>query len=120
VDEARGLHAAVTRASGNGITPPDLGSVEDALVAFDRVAAGVPWKGAGLPADVLAGARSVLEYYEHAAVGLTDHVPAARSAESWFVHHTEAGRTMRAARRHMREHGAPQPLWFSLLPATQP
>ncbi len=94
-------------------------AVEEALAGFQRVADGTPWKEAGLPRDVLHAARAVLGYYQQAALGLVDHVPAARSAETWYATQTAAGRTMRAAQRQLRSQGAPQPMWFYLLPATQ-
>lgn len=119
VDEARALRPAFSRAGGAGVKLADPRLVEPALMAFSRLAEGAPWKQAGLPKDILGAARAILGYYEQAAIGLADHVPAARQAESWYVHHTAAGATMRAARDQLREQGAPQPLWFYLLPATQ-
>lgn len=119
VDEARGLRAAFARAAASGASAADPATAEEALWGFDRVAKGVPWQEAGLPRDVLAGSRAVLGYYQQAALGLLDHVPAARSAETWFVHHTEAGRTMRAAREQLQAQEAPLAIWFYLLPATQ-
>lgn len=119
VDEALALRAAAARASGRGIAVADPDSVADALAGFDRVANGAPWKEAGLPRDILGAARSVLGYYQQAAQGLSDHVPGARQAETWYVQHTAAGATMRAARDQLRQQGAPQPLWYYLLPATQ-
>lgn len=119
VDEARGLRPAFLRASGSGVVTADADAVEDALVGFARLAEGTPWREAGLPADVLAAARAVKGYYEQAALGLSEGVPEARSAETWFVRHTEAGRTMLAAQSQLRSQGAPKPLSFYLLPATQ-
>lgn len=119
VDEALALRAAAARASGRGIAVADPDSVADALAGFDRVANGAPWKEAGLPRDILGAARSVLGYYQQAAQGLSDHVPGARQAETWYVQHTAAGATMRAARDQLRRQGAPRPLWYYLLPATQ-
>lgn len=119
VDEARALRPSFARAARSGVKVSDPLEVEHALLAFDRLASGTPWKEAGLPRDLLGAARAILGYYQQAAVGLVDHVPAARQAESWYVHHTAAGATMRAARQQLREQGAPQPLWFYLLPATQ-
>lgn len=119
VDEARGLRAAFTRAGGAGVATADPALVEEALLGFDRVANGTPWKEAGLPRDILGAAHAVLGYYQQAALALVDHVPAARSAETWFVHHTSAGDTLRAAQRSLRSQGAPSALSFYLLPATQ-
>ncbi|MDA8046399.1 MAG: hypothetical protein M0Z30_14355 [Actinomycetota bacterium] len=119
VDEARALRPAFERGCTGGISVADPDAVEAALDAFDRLARGTPWKEAGLPRDLLGAARAVLGYYQQAALGLSDHVPAARQAESWYAQHTAAGATMRAARDQLKEQGAPTPLWFYLLPATQ-
>jgi len=119
VDEALALRPAVARASGRGIVVADPDSVADVLAGFDRVAGGVHWKEAGLPRDILGAARAVLGYYQQAAQGLSDHVPGARQAETWYVQDTAAGATMRSARDQLRQQGAPRPLWYYLLPATQ-
>lgn len=119
VDEAVALRPAVARASGRGIVVADPHSVADVLAGFDRVSNGVPWKEAGLPRDILGAARAVLGYYQQAAQGLSDHVPGARQAETWYVQHTAAGATMRSARDQLRQQGAPRPLWYYLLLATQ-
>lgn len=125
VDEARGLRAAYQRA----VTANDGRTVVGRVVAAEavptlvaalvRIAEGTPWEAAGLPAGPIECVLDVRAYYEEAALGLSDHVPAARSAETWFFHHTETGRTVLAARRRMQEAGAPQPLWFYLAPRTQ-
>ncbi len=119
LDEARALRSAFERGSSGGFSVAEPDAVEAALSAFDRVAHGTPWKEAGLPRDLPGAARAVLGYYQQAALGLSDCVPAARQAESWYVQHTAAEATMRAARDQLKDQGAPTPLWFYLLPATQ-
>ena len=121
VDEARGLGRAVGRAlaTATGVSAAALDEVEDFLLAFGRLANGTPWREAGLPADILRAARTILSYYELAAIGLSEHVPAARTAETWYAQHTEAGRVMRAARDALRAQAAPPDFALYLLPATQ-
>lgn len=119
VDEALALRAAVGRATGHGLRAPDAEDVAAALAAFDRIANGVAVAEAGLDGDVRAAARTVLTYYEMAALGLSDHVPGARQAETWYAQHTEAGATMRRARDELRRQGAERPVWYYLLPSTQ-
>jgi hypothetical protein len=46
-------------------------------------------------------------------------VPAARSAETWFVRHTIAGAAITAARDAMRKRGDPEAVWNMLVSAAQ-
>ena len=39
------------------------------------------------------------------------------AAEHWFYEQTEAGKVLQAARRSMREQGAPKLLWLYMAPA---
>lgn len=120
VDEMRGLRLAFDRAADDGVrTALDPDTVEAALVAFERVVAGTPWAEAEIPENPLTAALTIRAYYEQAAAGLSDHVPAARSAESWFAQQTASGALIHEAMRVMREQEAPQPFWFYLLPASQ-
>jgi hypothetical protein len=120
VDEMRGLRPAFDRAADGGVrTALDPDAVEAALLAFERVVAGTPWAEAEIPDNPLTAALAIRGYYEQAAAGLSEHVPAARSAESWFAQSTAAGALMHDAMRVMREQEAPQPFWFYLLPASQ-
>jgi D-proline reductase (dithiol) PrdB len=120
IDEARALRAAFERGGANGLTSvEDPGDVEIALGAFGRVAAGEPWQSAGLEPNPLRAAGLVSAYYQQAALGLADHVPAARQAETWYATSTRAAATIREAQAAMRNQGAPEPLWFYLLPVTQ-
>ena len=120
VDEMRGLRRAFDRAADSGIrTALDPEDVEAALFAFERVVAGTPWVEAEIPDNPLTAALGIRSYYEQAAAGLSDHVPAARAAESWFAQTTASGALMREAMRVMRDQKAPQPFWFYLLPVSQ-
>ena len=116
----RGLRPAFNRATETGIrTALDPGTVEAALFAFERVVAGMPWAEAEIPDNPLTAALAIRSYYEQAAAGLSDHVPAARAAESWFAQTTASGALMHNAMRVMRAQETPQPFWFYLLPAGQ-
>lgn len=125
VDEAKALRGAYDRAvaANHGrtvvgrVVGPD--GVPDAVAGLIRIAEGTPPREAGLPADPAQTVMDVRAYYEEAAVALSGHVPAARSAETWFYHHTEAGKTVMAARQALKAAGAPFPVWFYMAPATQ-
>jgi len=120
VDEMRGLRRAFDRAEAGGLrTAVDPTVVEAALRAFTAVADGTPWAEAGIPDNPVTAALAIRGYYEQAAAGLSEHVPAARSAESWFARETAAGTLMHRAQQVMKDSGAPFPLWFYLLPASQ-
>lgn len=126
VEEARGLRPAYERAlaAHGGRTllgrVIDVDQVPAAVGALVRIAAGTPWKEAGLPGDPIQTVLDVRAYFEEAALSLAGHVPAARSAESWFYRRTETGRVVMGAREQMRRAGAPRPLWYYMAPATQP
>jgi hypothetical protein len=119
VDEMRGLRNAFDRAAGGirAAVEPDL--VEAALFAFSRVAEGTPWDEAEIPDNPVTAGLAIRGYYEQAAAGLSEHVPAARSAETWFAQETAAGKMLHRAQRAMKDAGAPQPFWFYVLPVSQ-
>jgi hypothetical protein len=126
VDEAMALRAAYERrraATGRTFVgrAVDADHVPDAVAAFIRVADGAPWeqvwREAGFSAPPPQVQSDVRAYYEEAAMELADHVPQARSAESWFYRHTAAGRVMRRAQHALRAAG--YPYWFFFLPSTQ-
>lgn len=120
VDEARALRPAFERGARGGLSSiedPDV--VDAALAAFERVADGAPWAEAGIVPNPMRAAGLIAAYYQQAAVGLADHVALARQAESWYAQHTAAAATIRRAQAAMRDQGAPEPVWFYLLPVTQ-
>jgi D-proline reductase (dithiol) PrdB len=120
VDEARALRPAFDRGAHGGLTSvEDPAAVEAAIEAFERIAAGEAWSSAGLEPNPLRAAGLVAAYYQQAAVGLADHVPDARQAETWYATRTETAATIRRAQQVMQDQGAPEPIWFYLLPATQ-
>ena len=124
VDEARALRAAYDRThAATGRT--SVGRLVDAdgipalVEAFVRIADGTDWADAALPGDPISAAHDLRSYYEEAALALVDVVPGPGQAEAWFYDVTAAGRTVLAARRAMRDAGAPFPLWFYLCRGTR-
>jgi hypothetical protein len=122
LDEVRGLRPAYdraieqygNRAATGRVVPAD--DIESALAAFLRVADGSPWKEAGIPGIPARVAQDIRGFYELAALGLSDHVPAAWSGTRWFFDHTEGGKVMLAARSAMQEADVAQPIWFYMAP----
>ncbi len=86
---------------------------------FARIADGEDWKEVGLPGDPTKVAADVRNFYEEAALSLSDGVPGARQAESWFVDHTAAGDVVQRARLEMKDQGAGFYFWYYLLPLSQ-
>lgn len=124
VDEARALRSAydraVTEAGGRTAVGRSVGADEipDAVVSFVRIESGTPLREAGLPANPIEVVMDIRAFYEEAALALADHIPEARSAETWFYRTTAAGRAILAAREQLKQSGAPFPVWFYMAPAT--
>jgi len=123
VDEARGLRAAYDRSvASRGRTSVgrvlDADGVVDALEVLDRWAGGEAWTEVPLPGkNTIAVAHDIRSYYEEAALELVDGPPpGGRQVEAWFYEETEAGRTLMAARKALREQEAPFPFWFYMAP----
>ena len=103
VAEAKGLRRAYDRAVlANGgrtqvgrVLSPD--QVPEALERFARMSEGEPWAEVGFTTDaeMANSGMDIRAYYEEAAIGLSDHVPATRASESWMFQQTEAGRVLR-------------------------
>lgn len=122
VDEALGLRKAYDRnleTTGRTIVgrAVDADGVPKAIEAFLSIVDGTPWKQIGLQGHPLQWSRDITSYYEEAAAALSDHVPAARAAESWLYHKTETGKLLREARAALKAAG--EPYWFYLVPFTQ-
>jgi hypothetical protein len=122
VDEAMGLRAAYDRnlaAAGRTLVGRAVSADEipRALEAFLAVIDGESWRDLGLKGHPLQWSRDITSYYEEAAAALADHVPAARAAETWMYHATEAGKVLLEARKKLKEAG--EPYWFYLVPFTQ-
>lgn len=123
VDEARGLRPAFDRAvaahgdragTGRAVSPD---AIPEAVAAFVRIAAGTPWREAGIPGVPARVSQDIRGYYETAALALVEHTPAAWETTRWFLYNTEAGKAIVAAREAMKAAGEKQALWFYLTPA---
>jgi hypothetical protein len=122
VDEAKGLRAAYDRAvAKKGVTSVgrviDADTVASALDVLHQWAEGASWTDVALPGKNTVGvAHDIRTYYEEAAVELTTAPPAGRAIEAWYFDETEAGKTVLAARKAMKDQGAPFPFWFYMAP----
>lgn len=122
LDEIRGLRPAYdrtvakygNRAGASRVVAVD--HLENAMESLLRVVNGTPWKQAGIPGIPSRVAQDIRGYYELAALGLTDHVPAAWSGANWFFDNTEAGKVLLAARKIMQNTGEKRPIWFYMAP----
>jgi hypothetical protein len=96
VDEALALRPAWRRAYertgktqvGRAFPPEQIGEAVQCLLTLS-----------GEVEQLAAAAMDIRTYYEEAALGLLDHVPAAHSAESWLFGETETGRLLVALAR---------------------
>lgn len=124
VDEARALRDAWDRSlAARGRTSVgraiDADGVPDAVAALVRIAEGGNWKEAGIPGSPIEVAHDIRSYYQELAVELATAPPGPWAVERWFYDTTEAGKTLLAARRAMRDQGAPRPLWFYMAPGAE-
>ena len=124
VDEARALRDAYDRAvEATGRTSVgrviDADGIPDALAAFARIVDGTEWMEAGLPGFGIDTVHDIRAYYEELCPELAGGVPDAWASEHWFYDETEAGKLIQAARRAMRDQGAPQMLWFYMAPVVR-
>ena len=125
VAEARGLRAAYERTiarhdgrlGAHRVIGPD--DVPDAIESFIRVAAGTPWKEAGIPGIPARVTMDIRDYYEAAALALADHTPGAFEATRWFLRETETAKVILAAREKMKADGVKQPIWQFLITEQQ-
>lgn len=122
IDEIRGLRPAYDRAierygnragTGRVVAANDIEAAVEALI---RVVEGSPWKEAGIPGIPSRVAQDIRGYYECAALGLSDHVPAAWSGANWFFDNTETGKVVLQARAAMEQAGEKQLIWFYMAP----
>ncbi len=122
IDEIRGLRPAYDRAiasyGNRAATGRVIGAdeIESAIESLIRVVDGTPWKQAGIPGIPSRVAQDIRGYYEIAALGLSDHIPAAWSGTNWFLDETEGGRIVLAARAAIRDAGEKRPIWFYMTP----
>ncbi len=123
VDEATALLPAYERSRAKRGTSvgrtTDGQGIPHAVGALVRIATGTPWTEAGLPGDPISVAHDVRTFYEEAAIELASAPAHAGGAEAWFYEQTECGRTLLAARRAMKDAGAPFAFWLYMARATR-
>jgi len=91
----------------------------EAVLAFIRVCDGVPVADALLPGRPTEVALDVRSFFEEVAVEISDHVPSARAAESWFYQSTATGRLLLRVREVLKAAGVERDTWFFIAPQTQ-
>ncbi|MGH9102491.1 MAG: hypothetical protein ACRDYD_05840, partial [Acidimicrobiales bacterium] len=79
--------------------------VAGAVACLVGMADGRPAGDPALPGTLADVAMDVRAYFEEAALELSGHVPAARSADSWFFGSTVTGRLLRSLRASLAERG---------------
>jgi hypothetical protein len=125
VDEAQALRAAYDRALvKNGRTSVgrviDADRIPEAIEKFVQIAEGQRWEQTGFSAPPMQVVHDIRAYYEELAVELVADDPIAPwGAERWFYDKTEAGKVLLAARRELKNAGAPRPLWFYMAPGSR-
>lgn len=125
IAEARALRPAYERGLARTGAPQvgrvvDADGIPEAIRPFADVVAGAPWnsveyRGGRIP-EVLLDIRA---YYETAALGLSDHVPAARASESWYHRNTRMGELLRRYFEIVKQADPPFPGLFYLIPLSQ-
>jgi hypothetical protein len=125
IAEARALRPAYERGLAR-TGAPQVGRVVDAdglpgaIRPFVAVVEGPPWNAVeyagGRIGDLLLDIRA---YYETAALGLSDHVPAARASESWYHRQTRMGELLRRYYEAVKQADPPFPGLFYLIPMSQ-
>jgi len=125
IGEARGLRAAHDRGVARIGTSQvgrvvDADGIPDAIRAFVEVVEGAAWNEVkyvgGDPTTLLMDIRA---YYEEAALGLSEHVPAARATESWYYRKTSTGELIRRYLAAVKDVDPPFPGTFYVVPASQ-
>lgn len=124
VDEALGLRAAYIRtvekygrtSVGRTGTADDVAGM---IEIFMELADGTPLDEIDVPGgDHIAVAMDLRSYYEEAALSLSDHVPAARQAESWLYRGTKLGELLHQAQAALKDSGADRRDWYYVMPST--
>lgn len=125
IAEARALRPAYERGLARTGAPQvgrivDADGVPEAIRPFVAVVEGAPWNAVAYPGgrigELLLDIRA---YYETAALGLSDHVPAARASESWYHRKTRMGDLLRRYYEAVKQADPPFPGLFYLIPMSQ-
>ena len=125
IGEARALRAAYDRGVARiGTTQVgrvvDADGIPEAIRPFAEVADGKPWNEVSYPGgDPTTLLMDIRAYYEEAALGLSDEVPAARATESWYYRKTSAGALVRRYFEAVKDADPTFPGTFYVLPASQ-
>ncbi len=123
-DEALGLRAAYNRtvekygrtSVGRTGTADDIPAM---IEVFLQIAEGRPLDEIDIPGgDHLAVAMDLRSYYEEAALSLSDHVPAARQAESWIYRGTKLGALLHEAQARLKAADSARKDWYYIMPST--
>ena len=123
VDEAKALRPAYDRALAeygrtNAGRLAEADGVPDLVASFVKILDGTEWTEAGIPDNnLLEASKDIMSYYEEAAAALSEHVPGARAAESWFFRETASGKLLKDVRTKLQEAGLPFAPYIA--PATQ-
>ncbi len=125
IAEARALRPAYERGLARSGAPQvgrvvDADGLPEAIRPFVAVVEGAPWNAVdyagGRIGELLLDVRA---YYETAALGLSDHVPAARATESWYHRETRMGDLLRRYYEVVKQADPPFPGLFYLMPLSQ-
>lgn len=125
IAEARAMRAAHDRGVARIGTSQvgrvvDADGIPEAIRAFVQVVEGAAWNEVsyvgGDPTTLLMDIRA---YYEEAALGLSDDVPAARATESWYYRKTSTGNLVRNYLSAVKNGDPPFPGTFYVVPASQ-
>ena len=101
---------------GKVVTPEQ---VPEIVTLFARIADGEDWTSVGLPGDPTKLGADIKNFYEEASLSLSESVPGARQAETWFVTQTKAGDVIQRARIALEEQEAGSYFTTYILPLTQ-
>ncbi|MDY7103474.1 MAG: hypothetical protein S0880_19995 [Actinomycetota bacterium] len=126
VDEVLGLRAAYDRqfAASGGRTllgrVADADGMADLVARVVRVVDGASLEDEGFDGTgIVAASQDVRAYFEEAALALSEEVPAARRAETWFYTRTETGALLLALRGALKDRGVDRGVWGYVAPSTQ-
>lgn len=97
---------------------PAIDELRSLRPAWDRID-GAQWSDVDFGEDPAALLMDVRAYYEEAALGLSDHVPDARRAESWLYRSTATGLLMRDFLDAVKDADPGFPAVFSIVPMSQ-
>ncbi len=122
--EARGLlpvwrrsYEKYGRTTVGKVVPPE--QVPEMVALFAKIADGEDWTSVGLPGDLTKLGADIKNFYEEASLSLSDGIPGARQAETWFVTQTRAGDVIQRARVALKEQKAGSYFTSYILPMTQ-